>query len=231
MPQVLVNSIHMYYEVHGVGKPLVIINGLSTDISKFQKVFEPFTKQYKVLMLDNRGAGRSDKPDEPYSIEQMANDTKQVMEAAGYTNATVLGISMGGRIALELALSEPRLVNKLILVSTAPKRIAKRTWKHHFIFNIVPHLPLFKGSYPQPYYAYRRQHQASMSYDGSARLGELTMPTLILHGDHDTIVPLADAEKMAAGIHNSQLTVFRGGHLFFILRERQKFIDSVRTFI
>jgi 3-oxoadipate enol-lactonase len=155
MPYAKVNDINLYYEVHGEGQPLTIINGLSVDISKFGVVAEAFAKTHKVLVFDNRGAGRSDKPDKPYSIEQMAGDAAGVMEEAGFKKSDIVGISMGGRIALELTLSKPDMIDRLVLVSTGA-RVKQKNW-----FRSLATQPpvLFKGKYPQPRYALRLQPQ------------------------------------------------------------------------
>ena len=74
MPTIQVNNIHMYYEIYGEGKPLVLIGGLGIDLSEFDGVNRWLAQKYRVLAFDNRGAGRTDKPDIPYSIEMMAHD-------------------------------------------------------------------------------------------------------------------------------------------------------------
>ena len=125
MPYVTVNDISMYYEMRDEregeansenGEPLVLIMGLAADISEWDTYIRLFAKKYRVLAFDNRGAGRTDKPDAPYSIEMMANDTAGLMQALRIERANVLGISLGGRIALALALRYPGLVKKLVLV-------------------------------------------------------------------------------------------------------------------
>jgi 3-oxoadipate enol-lactonase len=75
MPYIKVNDIQMYYEIHGDGEPLVLIVGLGTDISEWHGIIHWLAQKYKVLAFDNRGAGRTDKPDTQYSIEMMAHDT------------------------------------------------------------------------------------------------------------------------------------------------------------
>src|SRR5580692_3997351 len=107
MPSVQVNDISVYYEVHGSGEPLLLIGGLGTDLTLFAAMTGELAQGNKVIAFDNRGAGRTDKPDAPYSIPMMASDTDALMEAVGMSHATVLGISMGGKIALELALDHP----------------------------------------------------------------------------------------------------------------------------
>jgi 3-oxoadipate enol-lactonase len=227
-----VNGISMYYELAGKGEPLVIINGLGADISEFASVAELFTDNCHVLTFDNRGAGRTDEPDEPYSIEQMANDTAGLMEAVGFKQANILGISMGGRIALELALSRPNIVKRLVLVSAAARSVRRHKTVGNFLaFDVLPRLPIMKGTYPQPYYAFRRQREASSSYDCPERLNELQITTLITHGSKDKTAPLFLAEELHEGIKNSRLEIFKGGHLFFMFRDRQRFIDIVKTFL
>src|SRR5438876_952183 len=121
MPYVEVNYIQMYYEIHGDGEPLVLIVGLGTDISEWDGIIRWLAKIYKVLAFDNRGAGRTDKPDTHYSIEMMADDTAGFMQTLGIQQAHILGISMGGRIALALALQHPKRIKKLVLVSTSAR--------------------------------------------------------------------------------------------------------------
>jgi 3-oxoadipate enol-lactonase len=226
MPITKVNGINFYYEVHGSGKPLTIINGLSADISESGNVSEGFAKNHKVLIFDNRGAGRSDKPDEPYSIEQMASDTAGVMKEAGFNKSDVIGISMGGRIALDLTLSKPNMINKLVLVSTSAR--VKPNW-FRFLATRYPHF--FKSKYPQPKYAFVRQRVASGSYDCYSRLGEIQAPTLIAHGENDKLAPMDLAYEMQEGIKGSVLQKFKGGHLFFLFRSRQQFTEAVNEFL
>lgn len=87
----------MYYEFHGAGDPVVLIGGLANDLSESGQLIARLARTNRVLAFDNRGAGRTDKPDIPYSIEMMAEDTAGLMRALGIGAATVLGISMEGR--------------------------------------------------------------------------------------------------------------------------------------
>jgi pimeloyl-ACP methyl ester carboxylesterase len=119
MPAARVNGISMYYEQHGTGEPLLLINGLGADITLLAPIMAWFERSFRVVAFDNRGAGRTDKPDAPYTIELMAQDTAALMDVLSLERANVLGISMGGRIALEVALSCPSRVGRLVLVSTS----------------------------------------------------------------------------------------------------------------
>src|SRR5256712_1396983 len=228
MPSVKVNDIQMYYEIHGDGEPLVLIVGLGTDISEWEGIIRGLAKKYKVLAFDNRGAGRTDKPDTPYSIEMMAHDTAGLMQTLGIQQAHILGISMGGRIALALALRHPKSVKKLVLVSTSARSI--KNWRRYF-FGILSSAPIFRSKYPQPHYAFMRQRQASFAYNCTDKLQELHIPTVIMHGKKDKIVPYRLAEEMHTGIKGSKMLTFAGGHIFFFMKEGQRFLDAIAEFV
>ncbi len=232
MPTQHVNDITIYYEVHGRGdEPLLLIPGLAADVSEYQRLIAGLASHYRVIALDNRGAGRSDKPDAPYSIELMADDAAALLDALGIGRAHIVGTSMGGRIALDLSLRHPEHVRSLILVSTGA-RLPPPNLRRRLLLDVMPRFPLLRGSrkHPQPYYAFARQREASRSYDATARLGEIHVPTLILHGRNDRSAPLSLAEEMHAGIAGSQMTVFPGGHIFFFLRPRQV-VDAITAFL
>ncbi len=121
LPKVKVNGINIYYEMYGEGFPLLMIMGLGADLTWWDpEIINSFSKKFKVIVFDNRGAGRSDKPPGEYSIKMFAEDTYGLMKALGIDKAHVLGVSMGGMIAQELAISHPEAVEKLVLVVTTP---------------------------------------------------------------------------------------------------------------
>jgi 3-oxoadipate enol-lactonase len=228
MPYVKVNDIHMYYEIHGDGEPLLLIVGLATDISEWDGIIHWLAKKYQVLAFDNRGAGRTDKPDTHYSIEMMADDTVGLMQTLGMEQAHILGISMGGRIALALSLRHPQIAKGLVLVSTSARSI--KNWRRYF-FGLLSSAPIFRSKYPQPRYAFMWQRQASFVYNCTDKLHELQIPTVIMHGKKDKIVPHTLAEEMHAGIKGSKMLTFAGGHLFFFMKERQQFLDAIADFV
>ncbi len=119
MPNINANGVDIYYEVHGEGKPLVMIMGLSANLDWW--VPEPLTtlsRHYQVITFDNRGAGRSSDPGVPITIKTMADDMVALMAALNIPKAHILGISMGGMIAQEVVLNYPDKVDKLVLCST-----------------------------------------------------------------------------------------------------------------
>ena len=229
MPTLKVNDITMYYEIHGEGEPVVLIAGLNSDHTLYRAFIPRLAQNYTVVAFDNRGVGQTDKPDIPYSIEMMADDTAGLLNALGIEQAHILGTSMGGRIAAALALQHPRLVKSLILVSTILKSLkgARITWSRLRV-DLMLRLPMVRG--PHPYYAVARQREASRAYDCMDRLSEIHVPTLILHGKEDKTAPYRLAEEMHAGIKDSKMLTFPGGHLFFLFRPAQ-FIEAVSSFL
>jgi pimeloyl-ACP methyl ester carboxylesterase len=119
MLQVRVGDINMHCEVHGEGEPLLLIMGLGSDLSGWMLQTPEFSRRYRVIAFDNRGVGRTDAPDIPYSIEMMADDTAGLMNVLGVDEAHVLGKSMGGYIAQELAIRHPGRIKSLMLASTS----------------------------------------------------------------------------------------------------------------
>jgi pimeloyl-ACP methyl ester carboxylesterase len=119
MPKVKVNDIQIYYEVKGKGYPLVMIVGCGANLEAWDpRLIEGLSKHFKLVLFDNRGAGRTDLSKGEYTIRLFADDTAGLMDALGISRAHVLGISMGGMIAQELAINYPEKVSKLILCST-----------------------------------------------------------------------------------------------------------------
>ena len=120
MPYTKVGNIDIYYEIHGPpdAPPLVLIGGWASYRWIWFRQVPTFKEKYKCIVFDNRGAGKSSKPDSPYTMKMFAADTVGLMDALNIENAHVLGISMGGLIAQQVAISYPERVRSLILVST-----------------------------------------------------------------------------------------------------------------
>jgi len=121
MPVLKLNSHNLYFEVHGSGDPLVLIAGLASDSQSWLPIVEPLSKKYQVIVFDNRGVGRSSPIDIDMNISQMADDCFALIKHLNLSSVNVLGHSMGGMIAMNLAVKYPEMVDKLILVATATK--------------------------------------------------------------------------------------------------------------
>jgi len=231
VPYAKANGINIFYEVHGSGRPLLIIAGLSIDITALDGLVTEFSKDREVITFDNRGAGRTDKPDEPYTVDMMADDAFALLETLGVRSPDVMGFSMGGKIALSLATRHPSAVRSLILTSTAAR--VQRT-HHRRLFFVLVEVPRRVGAllkkYPQPNYAYRRQLRASEGYDATAALGGIRVPTLVLHGRKDAVTPYSLAVEMQEKIPGAKLVTLDGGHLYPLWHPKE-FATTVEGFL
>lgn len=117
MSKVAVNGISLYYEEEGHGPPLVLLSGYTTDISAWYTIRDHLAKYFHLILVDNRGVGRSDSPDTSYNIETMAEDIKALMVFLQLQNSFILSHSMGTAIAQILAIKYPRLIKKMVLAN------------------------------------------------------------------------------------------------------------------
>lgn len=121
MPVLKINDIDLYYEQEGVGEDLILIGGLTSDSQVWKSALRILSKHFRVLIFDNRGAGKSSVPDYPYTTTMMAKDTLGLMDALNIPRAHIVGHSMGGCIAQQIAITAPHRVNKLVVACSRTK--------------------------------------------------------------------------------------------------------------
>ena len=119
MPIAKLKNISLYYEIHGKGYPLLLISGLNSDHASWAGVCAKLAKHFRVIAFDNRSSGRSNTPDKVYLIREMADDAAGLLDHLRIKRCHVIGHSMGGYIAQELAIYYPERVGKLVLEATA----------------------------------------------------------------------------------------------------------------
>jgi pimeloyl-ACP methyl ester carboxylesterase len=239
-------DVTLWWAPEGDGDPpLLLIQGLGYTADLWFRVLPGLSIPRRTIRFDNRGVGRSNVPPTPWTIEEMADDAVDVLDAAGVEQAHVFGVSMGGLIAQELVLRHPDRVGGLVLGCTHPggsdavrmdpaaaTMLMDRTPKsaREAIEASVPFL--YAETTPRDdidgdlgarlRYALRAtsywgQLDAMRQFDGTlSRLSELTSPTLVIHGTADKLVQPANAELIAVTIPGSRLEWLEGaGHLFW----------------
>ncbi len=135
MPTTMVNGIDLYYEETGSGPPLLLIAGLSGNTLGWTLLMPALAERFRVIAFDNRGAGRSSAPPGPYSTQQMPYEAAALLDQLGVARAHVLGHSMGGMIAQELALAHPEQIDRLVLLGTyaRPRPAIHDPWLNNWV--------------------------------------------------------------------------------------------------
>ena len=119
MSNLSVNGIDLYYEEHGKGRAVMMIAGLASDSQSWQPIVEKLSQQYRVILLDNRGSGRTKPQNAEISIGSMADDAIALIRHLNLSSVDLVGHSMGGFVALDCAIRYPDYISKLILVGTS----------------------------------------------------------------------------------------------------------------
>jgi pimeloyl-ACP methyl ester carboxylesterase len=253
MPYAKVNGIKIYYEIYGEGYPLLLIGGLGSQIQSWAVQIPIYSKHFHVIVFDNRGAGKSDKPDIPYTTELMADDASMLLEVLGIESAHVAGKSMGGMIGQWLAIKYSQKVKKLVLGCTSATRdevgneilrmgreIAtkigmKAVWLSAIFWGytrdyIERNLSSIKETMgtipedPEALIGYIRQSFACQGHNTRELVGRIKAPTLVMLGENDLSASPKRSLELADLIPGAKIKVFKGvGHGFW--REKQEEVD------
>lgn len=252
-------SVRIAWERRGQGAPVVLIQGLGYARWGWEPVADGLAERFEVVLLDNRGIGESDAPAGPYSVGEMAADVLGVLDDAGHDRAHVVGTSLGGMIAQELALTSPERVDRLVLVCTTPggpdaapmpaqtaeliagaptlePLVALRRFVENALApdpraEIVEHILAHRLRTAQPVEAWSAQAAAGATFDAWERLPALAAPTLVVHGTEDVVVDPANASLLVERIPGARLEWFDGcGHLLF-WEEPERFVAVVGEFL
>jgi 3-oxoadipate enol-lactonase len=242
MPYVKSGGANIFWTEAGSGPPILLIMGLSFTHEMWARLLPALTPQYRVLMFDNRGMGRSSVPPGPYSMAQMARDAVAVQNAAGVDSSHVVGASMGGMIAQELALRYPHRVMSLALGCTSSSGLFGK-WPH---WSFAPRgWSWANGSRQARELALRRflyadttplerieedihircqcnwsnkgfwsQFAAILAWSSFRNLPSIKVPTMLLHGDQDHLVPPENGRTIARRIPNARFELVKNaGHI------------------
>ncbi len=245
MPMLQTPSVHIYYEVHGRGPDLLFVSGLGGGTWSWYGQVPFFKDRYRTIVFDNRGAGRSSMPPGPYRMEDFAADTLALLDHLGVERCFMVGLSMGGMIAQETALTAPHRFSAMVLGCThcggARKISPSADIIARFVDNaglsleeiVTKNLPFFFsrdaflhrrdaveeyrrvqiGVPLQPEHAFSAQLAAIQSFDAADRLKTLSVPTLVITGTEDVLVPPANAHVLAELLPDAALVELEGaGH-------------------
>lgn len=242
------------------GPPVLMIQGLGADKHLWDVQRLALARNYRTLALDNRGAGRSDKPLGPYSMDQMAEDALAVLDDAGVDDAHVVGASMGGVIAQVLAIRWPERVRSLTLACTACRH---HQWRRELLagwaetaqtkgmgamtteaarwvigprsFRRLSPAIGWMGplAFSRPPHAFASQVAGILASDeGLAdRLAGITAPTLVMVGNQDILTPRGDAEELAERIPGAELVVISGAAHGFMVEHGTTFNRILLDFL
>jgi pimeloyl-ACP methyl ester carboxylesterase len=237
--KVRAGDVDIYVEQVGHGPDVLLLGGLSDPAESWQPQLDGLSDRYRLIALDNRGAGRTPLPEEPLSVPMMADDAAAVLRALD-VRAHVAGFSGGSLIAQELALRHPELVRSLVLMSTFARQDAylrsaakffdwladvaptERAMMEAFFLWIYTPRAHENGMvdqiieeamvfpHPQAPEAFKAQLEGFMSHDALDRLGDITAPTLVLAGELDILTPPRFGHAVAEAIPGARVEVMPG---------------------
>lgn len=243
MPFIENQGAKIYWDEQGTGEPVLLIMGLGYPSDSWHRTRPVLAKSFRTIALDNRGIGRSQMPSGPYSIALMASDALAVLDAAGAASAHVYGVSMGGMIAQELALQHPERVRSLILGCTSaggPTAVPPETEVQQMLM-VRAGMPPEEGAEAaipiiydrgtpraridedtavrRPWFArpeaYTAQLQGVLAWESLSRLSQISRPTLVIHGESDRLIPVANGKLIAASIPGAKLVLLpHAGHVY-----------------
>jgi len=236
-------EVSIAFEAQGSGPPLLGIMGLGYGRWGWEPVVDLVARRHRLLTFDNRGYGESDTPPGPYTAAQLAGDTLAVLDAVRVDRAHVLGASLGGAVAQELALRHGGRVEKLVLMATmsgasnmhpipaptlalmaeaptldpavAIRRFVENALEPEPDPQLVDRIVAIRVAKPPDPAGWAAQAAIWATFDAWEELPRIGAPTLVVQGEGDVVVDPRNAALLAERIPGAQLELVAGGHLFF----------------
>ena len=236
MPRLAVDDVELYYEEHGTGDPVLLVHGLGSSTRDWFAQVPHLAQRHRVVVCDLRGHGRSDKPRAPYHIPQFARDVAVLLRTLDAVPAHVVGLSMGGMVAFELAAATRGIVRSLVAVNSAvdvrltswadvwfymSRRLAVRTLGMRRVGTLIanrlfvkPNQETLRTEFIERWAendvdAYVASVDAIMGWSVADRLDRITVPTLLVSSEHD-YTPVAAKNRTVARLSNAELAVVDG---------------------
>jgi pimeloyl-ACP methyl ester carboxylesterase len=235
MPKADLGEVRINYEVVGEGEPLLLITGLGGEMSFWKKYVPLLGRKHRLIILDNRGAGETEYPPTLFTMSTLAEDVVRLMDVLGLHRAHVLGWSMGGNVAQEVAINHPRRVGALVLMSTYARRPERSAFAIDTMIRTVDEGATFDSlmelmqswCLPEDYFrklalakpaqrrcngdgkraaeGFKAQKLALDLFDSHERLRHIGSPTLVMHGEEDIMVPPHFALELQERIRGAEL--------------------------
>ncbi|MCJ7511233.1 MAG: alpha/beta fold hydrolase [Dehalococcoidia bacterium] len=260
MATVTVNGTEVYYEEAGRGFPLLFLHGLAFDTRMWRSQVAALLGKYRCVSIDFRGHGQSAAPGGEYTLEVMAEDVYQVMRHLGLELAHVAGLSMGGMVAMRLALAHPEVVRSLVLLDTsAGPEQAERAHQYEMLAQVMREqgpeaimqgvIPIFFsqafiGGQPQELEAFKEQfrnlnpqgvYRATLAVarrrDITDEIKSIRVPTLVIVGDEDMATTPERAEAIHRQIAGSRLEKIVGAGHMTPLEQPEKVTAAIEEFL
>lgn len=223
-------DIELFYTITGNGKPLVLLHGNGENSQYFQKQVEFFSPSYQVIAIDTRGHGQSPRGNAPFTLEQFAEDLRELLDKMKVTRCHVLGFSDGANIALLFAMKYPQYVEKLILngADLSPAGVKPSVQIPICIgYGMVSFIALFdKGAIPKKEMLGLMVNQPDIN---PSELANLSIPTLVIVGDKDMIKD-NHSRLIANSIPDSEFICISGDH-FIAAKNSNSFNEKVEAFL
>lgn len=261
MSKIHVNGVNLYYEQEGKGHPLVLISGYTTDLSIWALIRQELANHFSIFMFDNRGSGRSDCPDSPYTIDTMAEDTRALIESLNLHKPYILGHSLGGAIAQTLAFKHHEVISKLILSNTLIRFYTAPAFALRYFLKMrvqgMPCINMLEGALPWLFSDNFLKNEQQVSefmklaeeYPYSQTVtGQKGQLEAILHFDSGTwfkkialptlvmagnedIMSPADSKRLAEGIPGARLVTFSDQAHMPHVEKPKEFINAILQFL
>ncbi|MBI2724374.1 MAG: alpha/beta fold hydrolase [Chloroflexi bacterium] len=261
MPAVRAGAVELHYRDDGAGHPALFIQGLGVDHRGWSGVTRTLSSGMRCISYDNRDIGRSSLCDAPYDIIDLASDAVALLDALEIPRADIVGVSMGGGIAQELAIRHPARVRRLVLASTYTSSdprgraiftaqsmlratLEREAYLRATLWSVYTHedyrreglieqaiIRAAANDLWQPQDAYERQVAATLTVETEDRLGEIAAPALIINGSDDILTPMRFAQTLARGISGSRLSVVEGAGHGMIWSHTEAVTQEIRTFL
>ena len=257
MPKIKCNNIDLHYEVNGKGQPLLFIHGLGSSARDWELQVAEFARDYQVITFDLRGHGQSDKPAGPYSLPLFSSDTAGLLKALGVDSAHVVGLSLGGGVAFQLALDSPTLVKTMTIVNSAPELVVRTfkermaVWQRFAIVRLLgmrrmaevlskrifikPEQESLRTTFVERWAendprAYSNATRAMIGWSVTDKLGSIRCPALIIAADQD-YTPVALKEAYTRLLPDARLVVIPDSRHATPIEQPAEFNAVLRDFL